>query len=346
MEAKDFDYRLPEHLIAQHALRRGQSRLMVVNRALGTITHQRFNQLAQWFDPGDCLVVNDSKVMPARFWAVKVETQAKIEFLLHQHIAPGEWTALAKPVRRLSPGTRLQAGPYEFSVKTIGQHGQVVLGFASARQSRQVLKQYGVLPLPPYIKRQVKAKRDEAAQDRRRYQTLFARHGGSVAAPTAGLHFSPGLTQRLQSQGIAISPVTLHVGWGTFAALPEGPLNEVKLHTEYFNISQETADHINACKHEGHKVVACGTTVTRTLEANSTAAGTITPGQGATNIFIKPGYHWKVVDHLITNFHLPKSSLLMLVAAFAGKELTMKAYQEAVNEGYRFFSYGDAMLIL
>lgn len=319
---------------------------MVVDRRLGSITHHRFGRLAQWLTAGDCLVVNDSKVLPARFWATKVETGARIEFLLHQETAPGEWTALAKPARRLSPGTLLQCGPFHFRVKSAGQHGQVVLTFASRRQARQVQDRYGVMPLPPYIKRRVKEKSQEAAHDRGRYQTLFARHRGSVAAPTAGLHFSPALTRRLHGHGVAICPITLHVGWGTFAALPEGPLEHAKLHTEFFNISPETAEHINRCKQAGHKVVACGTTVTRTLEANAAKLGGVRPGEGSTDIFIKPGYQWKVVDHLITNFHLPRSSLLMLVAAFAGKELALKAYGLAVSEGYRFFSYGDAMLIL
>lgn len=346
MQANDFNYYLPKDLIAQQARRRGHSRLLILDRKQKKLEDTQFGSIVRYFNPGDCLVINDTKVIAARLWARKISTQATIELLLHQRLSSTCWTALARPVRRLKPDTELEINQERFRVIGKGEKGEIKLAFQSADQANYIIEHFGSMPLPPYIKRPKGIDGDEQKHDKLRYQTVFAKHQGSVAAPTSGLHFSKRLLQLLHQQGINVVPITLHVGWGTFSTLPDGPLNNMKLHDEYFNISAQAADIINNGKARGKKIIACGTTATRTLEANVNRKGLLTAGQGRTDLFIKPGYRWKMVDRLITNFHLPRSSLLMLVSAFAGKRLTMSAYQHAIKENYRFFSYGDAMLIL
>jgi S-adenosylmethionine:tRNA ribosyltransferase-isomerase len=340
--AETFDFHLPPESIAQQAVRRGQSRLLVLPRASGSLQHTRFNQLVDFLQPGDCLVVNDTKVLPARLWAIKEETGARIEILLHRETDPGTWEGLARPCRRLKPGMSLRIGDNFFQVLTILNKGRVLIQFASAATGKRIIREHGTTPLPPYIQRDPGS---DSPEDRQRYQTIFARQEGSVAAPTAGLHFSQSGLKGLQQRGITLAKVTLHVGWGTFAPLPEGDLTGLRLHPERYCIPEETAQAIVACRRAHGRVVACGTTVARTLE--SAAQGNkVQVRSGETDLFIQPGYHWQVVDGLLTNFHLPCSSLLMLVCALAGKEKVLAAYREAVEQHYRFYSYGDAMLII
>lgn len=346
MKASEFDFELPVESIAQQALPRGTSNLMFLNKSDHSINHHRFSAILDIFQPGDCLIVNNSRVFPARLLVQKKETGAKIELLLHQQLDEGLWTAMARPTKRLKPGTELVAGNDCFTVKKIEENGRIQVAFESAEQSQRVIDAVGVTPLPPYIQREGQHDRNQENIDRERYQTVYAEHDGSIAAPTAGLHFSDDLIEKLKAKGVHVAPVTLHVGWGTFSPLPEGDLDNSRLHTEYYDVPRETADSIKKCKKNGKKVIACGTTSARTLEAAALDTDTIRCGFAKTDIFIKPGYTWKIVDGLLTNFHLPQSSLLILVCAFAGQSFVLDAYKEAVQRDYRFYSYGDAMLIL
>lgn len=335
----DYDYVLPPELIAQEPVEpRDMSRLMVVRRASGELEHRRFRDLVEYLDPGDLLVLNDTRVLPARLVGRKA-TGGHVEVLLVKHLGGDRWEALAKPSRRLPPGTEL----------TFGGRLRVVLeGYGSA-QTRivrleadgdvwEALHAVGQVPLPPYIERPL--------ADPERYQTVYARHEGSAAAPTAGLHFTEELFRRLDARGVRRAYVTLHVGIGTFRPVTVERVRDHVMHSEWYRVPPETAALVNETKAAGRRVVAVGTTSCRTLESAAAPDGTVTPGAGETSLFIYPGYRFRVIDALITNFHLPRSTLLMLVAAFAGKELTDRAYREAVERRYRFYSLGDAMLIL
>jgi len=323
--------------------RRGQSRLLVLEKTSGKVCHNSIRNLPELLRAGDCLVVNDTKVIPARLRAVKVETGARIEILLHREISPVLWETLARPCRRLQIGTQLQVGTVACEVAKLDGAGRIQVRFATARAAATAMNRFGEPPLPPYIRR---FEETDWRQDRKRYQTVFAAQSGSVAAPTAGLHFSPALLTELERRGVKVAKVTLHVGWGTFAPLPEGDLTGHELHSERFRITRECADTINQCRARGGRIIACGTTATRTLESATRLDGTFEPAEGETRLFIQPGYTWKAVDGLLTNFHLPCSSLLMLVCAFAGRDRVLAAYAEAIQERYRFYSYGDAMLLL
>jgi len=344
LRCSDFDFHLPPERIAQTAVRRGASRLLVLPRRQGPPVHSHFRDIADFLRPNDCLVVNNTRVIPARLWARKTDTQARIEILLHRELEPGDWEALARPCKRLKPGTQLRISGNLLTVVTILNQGRVRIRFSDPEAGWRVIREHGTTPLPPYIARDPEENR---AEDQRRYQTIFARADGSVAAPTAGLHFSDSVMRRLRVKGVRLAEVTLHVGWGTFSPLPEdADLEGQRLHPERFSIPAPAAEAVEACRKAGGRVIACGTTAARALESAATAARRVRPGDNETDLFIQPGYAWKAVDGLVTNFHLPRSSLLILVCSLAGKERVLAAYQEAVDAGYRFYSYGDAMLIL
>lgn len=340
-----FDFELPPDLIAQKAKRRGSSRLLVLPADQECLIHGAIRDLPAWLAPGDCLVVNDSRVLPARLWAKKPDTNGTVELLLHREIRPAIWEALARPYRRLKPGTKLTVGRFPAQIRELLGEGRVLLDFVSRPLARKAIRSAGTVPLPPYIRRDFRSPGPGELQDRRRYQTVFARIEGSVAAPTAGLHFSSSMVRRLRDQGVQVVPVTLHVGWGTFAPLTETAWMAGRLHPERYRVSTETAGVLNDCRRRGRRIIACGTTVARTLESATDPSGEIRANEGETDLFIQPGYVWKAVDVLLTNFHLPRSSLLMLVCALAGRERVLSAYAEAVRLGYRFYSYGDAMLV-
>jgi len=346
MKLEDFNFNLPPERIAQQAVRRGDSRLMVLPKKSGAVVHTSFRDLSTWLAKGDCLVVNDSKVIPARLYALKVETGVQIELLLHRETEPGIWESLARPYRRLKPGMQLKIGEDTVTVDSLLGQGRVQVRFKSAAEGKKIIRKYGITPLPPYIRRDFRRPDKREKLDRKRYQTIFASAEGSVAAPTAGLHFSPTVLKQLEQKGVKIVPITLHVGWGTFAPLSEDSWRQKVLHSEYFCVSESTAKTINACRRKGGRIIACGTTVARTLESASEEDGWIRAGSGQTDLFIYPDYYWKQVDGLLTNFHLPKSSLFILVCAFAGVARVQEAYHEAVRQHYRFYSYGDAMLCL
>ena len=340
MRVSDFDYELPEELIAQTPVEpRDAARLLVVHRDTGLMEHRIFRDLPQYLRAGDVLVLNDTRVMPARLFGVKASTGGRVEVLLLRRRGPDAWEALVRPGRRLPVGTRIVFGEGQLSAEVIDrtEAGGRVLRFAPADDLDERLKELGQVPLPPYIRAPL--------ADPERYQTVYARDAGSAAAPTAGLHFTPELLDRLQGMGVEIVNLTLHVGLGTFRPVQAERVEEHRMHAEYFSVPQATAEAVNAAKREGRRVVAVGTTVARTLEA-SAADGRVRCGDGWTDLFIYPGYRWKIVDALITNFHLPRSTLLMLVSALLGRERTLAAYQEAVRQRYRFYSFGDAMLIL
>lgn len=350
----DFDYALPEELIAQEPpVERGTSRMLVMNRTTGTLLDSRFPNFPSLLREGDLLVLNDSRVIPARLYArrtlrrEKEKPTGRIEVMLTEPAGENKWHALVRPGRKVAIGERLvfpaQDGAIllEAEVQERGLFGDRLLEFAPVEDFFGVLDRIGHVPLPPYIHR------DDAAGDRERYQTIFSRERGSVAAPTAGLHFTPETLQELAARGVEIARVTLHVGLGTFAPLRVERVDEVHLHRERYSISPEAADALNRARSDGRRVVAVGTTVVRTLESAALFAGTspITPHSGSTEIFISPGFEFKVVNALLTNFHLPQSSLLMLVSAFAGRERVLAAYRHAVEQRYRFFSYGDCMFL-
>lgn len=340
MDVKDFDYDLPEELIAQDPLEdRSSSRLMVLDKKTGEVHHKHFTDILEYLHPGDCLVINNTKVIPARLFGAKEGTQAKIEVLLLKRKENDIWETLVKPGKKAKPGTRIIFGDGLLTGEVIDvvEDGNRLIQFRYEGIFEEILDQLGQMPLPPYITHQLK--------DKNRYQTVYAKYDGSAAAPTAGLHFTEELLQKVKDMGVEIAEVTLHVGLGTFRPVKVENVLDHHMHSEFYMVSQEAADKINAAKDRGNRVIAVGTTSTRTLEAASDEKGRLRETSGWTDIFIYPGYQFKVIDALITNFHLPQSTLVMLVSALAGREQVLNAYQIAVQEKYRFFSFGDAMLI-
>lgn len=340
MNVKDYDYDLPEELIAQDPLEdRSSSRLMVLDRQTGDVEHRHFTDILEYLHPGDCLVINNTKVIPARLFGVKEDTQAKIEVLLLKRKENDIWETLVKPGKKAKPGTKLVFGDGLLTAEVVDvvEEGNRLIQFHYDGIFEEILDQLGQMPLPPYITHQLK--------DKNRYQTVYAKYDGSAAAPTAGLHFTKELLQKVKDMGVDIAEVTLHVGLGTFRPVKVENVLDHHMHSEFYMVSQEAADKINRAKESGHQVIAVGTTSTRTLEAAADENGRLHETSGWTEIFIYPGYQFKVIDALITNFHLPQSTLVMLVSALAGREHVLHAYEIAVKERYRFFSFGDAMLI-
>ncbi len=345
LSTKDFYYDLPEERIAQHPMaERDHSRLMVLDREKGTLEHKHFYDIIDYLNPGDVLVINDSKVIPARLYGhVKGREEALIELLLLRQHDLDRWETLVKPGKRARIGMELVfgGGMLTATVTDIVEEGNRIIQFDYDREKYtniyEILQEIGMMPLPPYI--------TERLEDKDRYQTVYAREEGSAAAPTAGLHFTPELLQKIREKGIQIAPVMLHVGLGTFRPVKEDKITDHVMHTEFFSVPKESADIINACKASGGRLICVGTTSCRTIESVAEENGHIPALSGDTGIFIYPGYRFKAVDALITNFHLPESTLLMLVSAFYNKEKVMEAYETAVKEEYRFFSFGDAMFI-
>lgn len=340
MNVKDYDYDLPEELIAQDPLEdRSSSRLMVLDRQTGDVEHRHFTDILEYLHPGDCLVINNTKVIPARLFGVKEDTQAKIEVLLLKRKENDIWETLVKPGKKAKPGTKLVFGDGLLTAEVVDvvEEGNRLIQFHYDGIFEEILDQLGQMPLPPYITHQLK--------DKNRYQTVYAKYDGSAAAPTAGLHFTKELLQKVKDMGVDIAEVTLHVGLGTFRPVKVENVLDHHMHSEFYMVSQEAADKINRAKESGHRVIAVGTTSTRTLEAAADENGRLHETSGWTEIFIYPGYQFKVIDALITNFHLPQSTLVMLVSALAGREHVLHAYEIALKERYRFFSFGDAMLI-
>ncbi|MBQ2288529.1 MAG: tRNA preQ1(34) S-adenosylmethionine ribosyltransferase-isomerase QueA [Lachnospiraceae bacterium] len=340
MKTSDFYYDLPEELIAQDPLaERSSSKLMILDRASGQIEHKIFKDIMDELHPEDCLVINDTKVIPARLHGVKEDTGAHIEVLLLKRKSDSLWETLVRPGKKARPGARISFGDGLLvgEVLDVVEEGNRLIRFEYDGIFEEVLDQLGEMPLPPYITHKL--------QDKNRYQTVYAKHEGSAAAPTAGLHFTEELLQKIQEKGIRIARVTLHVGLGTFRPVKVEDVNDHHMHSEFYMVSQEAADIINETKRNGGRVISVGTTSTRTLESVADENGWIKETSGWTEIFIYPGYKFKCIDALITNFHLPESTLLMLVSALADKEMILKAYETAVAERYRFFSFGDAMFI-
>ncbi|MBT9645651.1 tRNA preQ1(34) S-adenosylmethionine ribosyltransferase-isomerase QueA [Roseburia inulinivorans] len=340
MDVKDFYYDLPQELIAQDPLEdRSSSRLMVLDKITGEVEHRHFKDITEYLRPGDCLVINNTKVIPARLYGVKEGTEAKIEILLLKRKENDIWETLVKPGKKCKIGTKIVFGEGILTgeVVDIVEEGNRLIQFHYEGIFEEILDRLGQMPLPPYITHQL--------QDKNRYQTVYAKYDGSAAAPTAGLHFTPELLQQVRDMGVEIAEVTLHVGLGTFRPVKETDVLKHHMHSEFYKIEQSEADKINKAKKEGHRVIAVGTTSTRTLEAAADENGFLTEKSGWTEIFIYPGYQFKVIDALITNFHLPESTLVMLVSALAGREHVLAAYETAVEEKYRFFSFGDAMFI-
>jgi len=340
LKVKDFNFDLPEELIAQHPLKkRDESRLMVVNKTNKEIEHKQFKNIIDYLNPGDCLVLNDTRVLPARLLGMKEDSGGKMEFLLLKRIDKYHWETLVKPGKRAKIGTRFVFGNGELKaeVTSISEGGSRIVRFEFEGIFEEVLDRLGEMPLPPYI--------TEKLEDKERYQTVFSREVGSAAAPTAGLHFTEDLLQQIKAKGVKIAFVTLHVGLGTFRPVKAEAVEEHEMHSEYYMLSKETADVINEAKEKGGRVIAVGTTSNRTLESIADENGKVSEKSGWTDIFIYPGYKFKIVNALITNFHLPESTLIMLVSAFAGQDLVMGAYETAVKEKYRFFSFGDAMFL-
>ncbi len=341
MKTSDFYYDLPEELIAQDPLEdRSGSRLLVLDRQTGKREHKIFRDVIDYLNPGDCLVVNNTKVIPARLIGSKVGTDAKIEVLLLKRKEDNIWETLVKPGKKCKVGTKISFGEGLLTgeVVDIVEEGNRLVKFSYEGIFEEILDQLGQMPLPPYIHHQL--------QDKNRYQTVYAKHDGSAAAPTAGLHFTPELLEKIREKGVKIAHVTLHVGLGTFRPVKVEDVTEHHMHSEFYIVEEDQAKLINETKQAGGKIVAVGTTSCRTLESATGEDGILKAGSGWTDIFIYPGYQFKLIDRLITNFHLPESTLVMLVSALAGKENIMAAYEEAVKMRYRFFSFGDAMLIL
>ena len=339
MKTSDFMYDLPEERIAQTPVEpRDHSRLMVVDRLTGEIEHRHFYDIIDYLNPGDALVVNETRVIPARLIGARAGGGV-CELLLLRQLGPKTWETLARPGRRLRPGAEVSFGEGRLTARILSETdaGGRVVEFACEGPFEAALDELGEMPLPPYI--------HEKLEDRDRYQTVYARQDGSAAAPTAGLHFTPELLERIRAKGIEIIPVLLHVGLGTFRPVKAEDIEEHVMHSEYYEVTPDAAARINAVRPRGGRIVAVGTTSVRTLESAAGEAGTITAGSGWTNIFIRPGYTYKMVDALITNFHLPGSTLIMLVSALMGRERTLDAYRLAVQGNYRFFSFGDAMFI-
>lgn len=340
MDVKDFDYDLPEELIAQDPLEdRSSSRLMVLDKKTGEISHHIFKDIINYLRPGDCLVLNNTKVIPARLFGVKEGTMAKIEILLLKRKQNDVWETLVKPGKKAKPGTKIIFGDGILvgEVIDVVEDGNRLIQFTYDGIFEEILDKLGQMPLPPYITHQLK--------DKNRYQTVYAKYDGSAAAPTAGLHFTKELLAAVKEKGVDIAEVTLHVGLGTFRPVKVENVLDHHMHSEFYMVSQEAADKINTAKKNGGRIISVGTTSTRTLESAADENGMLKECSGWTDIFIYPGYKFKVIDCLITNFHLPQSTLVMLVSALAGREHILAAYQKAVEEKYRFFSFGDAMFI-
>ena len=341
MKTSDFYYDLPQVLIALTPIhQRDASRLMTLNRSTGETGHHRFHELPDFLRPGDCLILNDSRVLPARLLGQRLPGGGACEVLLLTDRGGGTWECLVRPGRKMRPGTRLSFGNGELAAEVTGETegGNRLVRFTYQGIFLEVLERLGKMPLPPYIKAEL--------QDRERYQTVYSRYNGSAAAPTAGLHFTPELLEAIAAKGVGIGYVTLHVGLGTFRPVKEENITDHAMHSEYCILSQETAELINRTRSAGGRCVCVGTTSCRTLESWAGEDGHMEAKSGWTDIYIYPGYRFKVTDALVTNFHLPESTLVMLVSAFAGRERVLAAYQEAVRERYRFFSFGDAMLII
>ena len=340
MKTDDFDFYLPEELIAQTPLeKRDSSRLLVLDKKTGEINHRHFTDIIDYMEEGDTLVLNDTKVMPARLYGVKEETLAVVEVLLLKDEGDNVWECLTKPAKRIKEGTIVSFGDGKLKAECIEVLDEGIRRFKLDYKGilYEILDELGEMPLPPYI--------HEKLKDKDRYQTVYAKNIGSAAAPTAGLHFTNDLLEKVKSKGVNIAYITLHVGLGTFRPVNVEDVTKHKMHSEYYVMSEEVASLLNKTRKEGHKIIAVGTTSTRTLETIASLYGEFKACSGWTDIFIYPGYKFKGIDYLITNFHLPKSTLVMLVSALAGKENIMKAYAEAVKERYRFFSFGDSMLI-
>lgn len=340
MKLEEFNYNLPERLIAQTPIKnRDQSRLLVLDRATGKLSHKHFFDIIDYLNSGDVLVLNDTKVIPARLYAHK-QTGASIEIVLINQVDMNHWKALVKPGRKVLPGTKLffESERLTAEVEAVVEEGMRLLKFDFNGNFFEILDEIGNMPLPPYIK--------EKLEDKDRYQPVYAREKGSAAAPTAGLHFTPELLERIENKGVKIAKVLLHVGLGTFRPVKAENIEEHEMHAEYYEVTSEAARIINEAKANGGRVISVGTTSTRTLETVANENGIMKAENGWTRKFIYPGYKYKIVDSLITNFHLPESTLLMLISAFATKEQIFRAYEVAIAEEYRFFSFGDAMLIL
>ena len=340
MRRQDFSFDLPQELIAQDPLKdRGSSRLLVLDKETGETSHHVFREIKDYLHPGDCLVINDTKVIPARLIGSKIGTDAKIEILLLKRKEDNVWETLVKPGKKAKPGARISFGEGLLigEVIDVVEEGNRLVRFTYDGIFEEILDQLGQMPLPPYITHQL--------EDKNRYQTVYAKHSGSAAAPTAGLHFTPELLQEIEGEGVDIASVTLHVGLGTFRPVKVDNILEHHMHSEFYQIEESEAEKINRAKEKGGRVICVGTTSCRTIESAADENGHLRAGSGWTDIFIYPGYKFKLLDCLITNFHLPESTLLMLVSALAGREHVLAAYEEAVRERYRFFSFGDAMFI-
>ena len=341
MNTADFDFDLPEELIAQTPLeKRDASRLLVVDKETGAFSDQHFDQIIDQLQPGDALVMNNTRVLPARLYGIKPETGGHVELLLLKNTQGDDWEVLAKPAKRLRVGSHISFGDGRLTATVVEEldHGGRIVRFGYEGIFLEVLESLGEMPLPPYI--------HEKLADRERYQTVYAKENGSAAAPTAGLHFTEELLEQIAAKGGKLVYLTLHVGLGTFRPVSVNSLDDHEMHSEFYSLSEEAAQTLRQVKANGGRVIAVGTTSIRTLETiGSKFQGQIQADSGWTNIFIKPGYNWKIVDAFSTNFHLPKSTLVMLVSAFAGRSLTLEAYEHAIAERYRFFSFGDAMFI-
>ncbi|MFD1167997.1 tRNA preQ1(34) S-adenosylmethionine ribosyltransferase-isomerase QueA [Oceanobacillus caeni] len=343
MNIEDFDYHLPEELIAQTPLKdRTSSRLLVLDRQTKNVKHEHFSDIKKYLKPGDCLVLNNTKVLPARLYGIKENTGAKIEVLLLHQKEEDTWEVLTKPAKKVKKGTVLVFGDGLLQATCVGfkEHGGRILEFSYDGIFYEVLDQLGEMPLPPYIKEQL------PEEDKDRYQTVYAKEEGSAAAPTAGLHFTSELLNEIKEMGVTIAFITLHVGLGTFRPVSVDKIEEHEMHSEFYQMTKETADTLNKVKENGGRIISVGTTSTRTLETIRRDHDKFVETSGWTDIFIYPPYEFKAIDGLITNFHLPKSTLIMLVSALVDKDTILRAYNEAVEERYRFFSFGDAMLIL
>lgn len=341
MNTADFDFHLPEELIAQTPLeKRDASRLLIVDRSSGEFSDQHFDSIIDQLQPGDALVMNNTRVLPARLYGEKAGTGGHVELLLLKNIEGDHWEVLAKPAKRLKVGAQVSFGDGRLTATVVEEleHGGRIVRFDYQGIFLEVLESLGEMPLPPYI--------HEKLADRERYQTVYAKENGSAAAPTAGLHFTKELLAQIEAKGVKLVYLTLHVGLGTFRPVSVDNLDDHEMHSEFYTLSEEAAATLREVKANGHRVIAVGTTSIRTLETiGNKFQGDIQADSGWTNIFIKPGYQWQIVDAFSTNFHLPKSTLVMLVSAFAGRDLTLKAYEHAIAERYRFFSFGDAMFI-
>ena len=340
MKRQDFSFELPQELIAQDPLKdRSSSRLLVLDKETGEVSHHVFRDIIDYLNPGDCLVINDTKVIPARLIGSKVGTDAKIEILLLKRKSDQVWETLVKPGKKAKPGAKISFGEGLLvgEVIDIVEEGNRLVKFSYEGIFEEILDQLGQMPLPPYITHQL--------EDKNRYQTVYAKNSGSAAAPTAGLHFTPELLEQIKEKGVDVASVTLHVGLGTFRPVKAENILDHHMHSEFYRIEEEEAAKINRAKEKGGRIICVGTTSCRTVESAADENGRVKAGSGWTDIFIYPGYRFKILDCLITNFHLPESTLLMLVSALAGREHILAAYEEAVKGKYRFFSFGDAMFI-